>query len=493
MGGHSSEITAETRRVLIECAYFDPRAVRRAARRHGLHTESSHRFERGVDWGDTPQVLVRTASMVAELAGAGAVKEQRIVEARPLARRTVPLRHSRLVGLLGTDVPQVEAGGILLRLGFTPRAGQGADAWEAPSFRPDVSREVDLIEEVARVRGFDTIPETLPPVRASRDSAPIGGLARAAREAGVAMGLSEAITYAFLSPRDLKAIGAPAASVLLRNPMSEAQSVMRTSLLPGLLRAAAHARRHGERDARLFSVGAVFLRPLPSPGPAAGTVPSAEQEVDERLSFAALITGDRPAWLHKPEGVDVWDAKGVAEALVGRLVRRQADVRLASAADRPAHLHPRGAAWIQVNGQRVGCLGPLHPEALDAFDLAGAESVVVVEVDLAALAALGAAPVRFVPLPRFPASSRDLSVEVADSVAAGEVESAVREAAGDLAEQVTLFDRFTGANVRAGHASLALHVVYRAADRTLTDAEVDQRHAQVVAAVEKRFGAQLRT
>jgi phenylalanyl-tRNA synthetase beta chain len=507
MGGGESEITAETHRVLVECAYFDPRAIRRAARRHGLHTESSHRFERGVDWGDTPAVLARTSGMIAELAGASAVKEQRVFEARALARTTVPLRHARLVGLLGVDVPEDEARGILGRLGFLARAGKAsAEAWEAPSFRPDVSREVDLIEEVARVRGFDAIPATLPPVRASRDEAPVGGLARRAREAGAAMGLSEAITYAFLSPRELEAVRAPAASVLLRNPMSEAQSVMRTSLLPGLLRAASHARRHGERDARLFSVGAVFLAsngPMPD-GTLAGVDHAATRAadapasspprgpVDERLSFAALLAGDRPAWLHKPEAVDVWDGKGIAESLVARLLRREADVRLAPEKDRPAHLHPRGAAWIEVAGKRVGSLGPLHPDVLDAFDLADAGSIVVVEVDLAALAAIGVAPVRFVPLPRFPASTRDLAVVVADAVPAGDVERAVREAAGDLAEEVSLFDRFVGGSVPAGHASLALHVVYRAADRTLTDAEVDQRHAQVVAEVGKRFGAQLR-
>jgi phenylalanyl-tRNA synthetase beta chain len=483
MGGGDSEITAETRRVLIECAYFDARGVRRAARRHGLHTESSHRFERGVDGGDTPEVLARTSSLVAQLAGATAVKEQRVFAARALPKRSVPLRNARLRALLGVDVGDSEVEGILERLGFVRRSTDpGHDSWDVPSFRPDVGREVDLIEEVARVKGFDAIPALLPAVRASRDEAPVGGLARKAREAGVAMGLSEAIAYAFVSPRDLEAVRAPAATVILRNPMSEAQSVMRTSLLPGLFHAAAHARRHGERDARLFSVGAVFL----------ASASDADAAPDERLSFAALLAGDRAAWLHKPDSVDVWDAKGIAEALVSRLFRREATVRLAAQDNRPPHLHPRGAAWIEVDGKRVGSLGPVHPDVLEAFELPAADPAVVVEVDLAALAALGPLPVRFTPLPRFPASTRDLAVVVADAVPAGEVERAVREAAGDLAEEVALFDRFAGGAVPAGHASLALHVVYRAPDRTLTDAEVDQRHARVVAEVEKRFGAQLR-
>jgi phenylalanyl-tRNA synthetase beta chain len=225
-------------------------------------------------------------------------------------------------------------------------------------------------------------------------------------------------------------------------------------------------------------VGALFLA-------SGGPLP------DERLAFAALLAGDRPAWLTKPEPFDVWDAKGVAEGMVSRLLGREASVQAAPAEGRPRALHPRGAAWIEVGGKRVGSFGPLHPDVADAFEL-GERSLVVVELDLEALDGVGARPVRFASLPRFPASTRDLAVVVAGDVPAGGVEHAVREAAGDLAEQVTLFDRFVGGSVPAGHASLALHVVYRAPDRTLTDAEVDARHAQVVASVEKRFGATLR-
>jgi phenylalanyl-tRNA synthetase beta chain len=309
----------------------------------------------------------------------------------------------------------------------------------------------------------------------------------------VSLGLSEAIALSFVDPRDLDAVAAPQPVVRLKNPIGEERSVMRTSLLPGLLRAVAHARRHGERDARLFSVGTLFLASggakdgAPAPG---RTSPS----LDERLAFAAVLAGDRPAWLSKAQPGDVWDAKGLAEGLVARLVRRPASVHAAHArgagAQPPRHLHPRGAAFVEVEGQRVGSIGPLHPDVLDAFELD--DAVLVVEVDLGVLDAIGAREARFAILPRFPASARDLSVVVRDEVAAGEIESAVRDVAGGLAENVSIFDRFVGGAVPAGHASLALHVVYRAADRTLTDAEVDARHGQVVAEVEKRFGAQLR-
>jgi len=491
MGGGESEITAETRRLLLECAYFDSRSIRRSARRHGLHTESSHRFERGVDWGDTRAALARASWLVAKLAEGTAVQPTRVVEAHPLARRTVTLRAERLDGLLGAPVDPTEARGILERLGFVARASQPdglnplQGPWEVPSFRPDVAREVDLIEEIARVRGYDAIPAILPAVRPPRDAAPRAALARRARQAGVALGLSEAITYSFVSAADLEAVGAPEAAVVLRNPMSVEQSVMRTSLLPGLLRAVAHARRHGERDARLFTVGPIFL------GPREGRAETASEGLpDERLAFAGLLAGDRAAWLSPPHGVDVWDAKGLAEGFVQRMLRRAIALHPIPEAERPRALHPRGAAWIEAGGKRVGSLGPLHPDVTEAFKVG--ERAIVVELDLEALQAVGVQPGRFVSLPRFPSSTRDLAVVVRAEIPAGDVEHAAREAAGDLAEAVTLFDRFVGGSVPSGHASLALHVVYRAPDRTLTDADVDARHAQVLAAVEKRFGASLR-
>jgi phenylalanyl-tRNA synthetase beta chain len=286
-----------------------------------------------------------------------------------------------------------------------------------------------------------------------------------------------------VSARDLERVGAPPAAIALRNPLGEQHSVMRTSLLPGLLQALARAQRHGERDARLFTVAPIFLVAQSGEGAAA--------DVEERPILAAVLAGERTSWLSKPEPFDVWDAKGLARALVLRLLQREPTVAIAPANDRPPALHPRGAAWVEVEGKRVGSIGPLHPDVAEAFELDRA--VVVVELDLRALGELGTRPLRFSPLPRFPSSARDLAIVVESRVPAGVVEDAVREAAGDLAEEVTLFDRFVGGSVPAGRASLALHVVYRAPDRTLTDSEVDARHAQVLAAVEKRFGATLRS
>jgi len=478
MGGGNSEISESTRRVLFECATFDPRSVRRTARRHGLHTEASHRFERGVDWGDSDAVLARAVSMGCNIANATAVLPWRVFEGQTPTRHTVELRHAHVGTLLGLDAPADETRDILQRLGFISRQSElDRDVWEVPTHRPDVTRGVDLVEEIGRVRGYDVVPAVLPALHPTRDQGPRERLMRHVRRTAVAMGLSEAVTYSFISPAEAEALNAPPPAVRLRNPLAEQQSVMRTTLLPGLLQTACGARRRGERSARLFTVGAVFLS-------------SGQLLPEERMSFAALLVGERPSWLEKPQAVDVWDAKGLAEDLVMRLLQRKAVVCAAPATDRPRHLHPRGAARIEVEGKVVGSLGPLHPDVLEKFDVG--PDAVAVEVDLAHLYSIGRRTVRFSPLPRFPSSARDLAVVVAETVTAGEIEGAVRAAAGDLAEEISVFDRFVGGAIPAGCASLALHIVYRAADRTLTDAEIDERHSRVVSDVETRFGAKMR-
>lgn len=488
MGGASSEIQPETRRVLYECAWFDPRSVRRTARRHGMHTESSHRFERGVDPGDVARVLDRAVALTTTLAGAAAARGRVHVqgprvspEPTPEARVSVLFRGRRVREITGVDVPFETATRILERLGCElqprPDARDEADVL-VPTHRPDLRREVDLVEEVIRVRGMAAVPTELPRIRASRD---VGGreeLARRTKEICAAVGLSEAITFSFTSPKVLEALFAPPAAVTLENPMTEHQSVLRTTLLVGLLDAIKNARRRGERDVRLYTVGPVFLAPKAGEG-----LPH------EPLRAAFAIAGDRPAWLEKPRPFDVWDAKGYAVEIARRVSGRAVEVIPAARSEAPAHLHPRGAAFVAVSGERVGAFGPAHPDVVESLELDG--ELFVFEMDLDRFAG-GAAPPTFTPIPRFPSSTRDIALVVKDGIPAGSVEAVIRAAAGPLAEEVRLFDRFVGGQVPAGCSSLAFHVVYRAADRTLTDAEVDAAHANVVATASKEFDAKLR-
>jgi phenylalanyl-tRNA synthetase beta chain len=497
MGGASSEIEGATKRVLYECAWFDPRGVRRTARRHGMHTESSHRFERGVDPGDVARVLDRAVALTTSLAGGAAAKGRVHVQGAhlgadptPIPQRSLRFRGRRVKEVTGVEVPFAHSTGILKRLGCTlSNESTGPDAAcdvLVPTHRPDLGREVDLVEEIIRVHGMDSVPAELPAIRASRD---VGGreeLARRVKEICANLGLSEAITFSFTSGRTLDALKAPPPAVLLSNPMAEHQNALRTSLLVGLLEAVKNARRHGERDVREYSVGPVFLPPndpLRDPRRGGSDLP------DERLRVAIVLAGDRPAWLEKTKPFDVWDAKGFASEIAQRVSGRPVEIVAATRAAAPAHLHPRGAGFVHVAGEPVGSFGILHPDVVDALELDG--EVLVFEMDLERFAS-GAAVPQFAPIPRFPASTRDIALVVKDGIPAGEVESAIRAAAGPLAEGVKLFDRFVGGQVPAGHSSLAFRVVYRSADKTLTDAEVDAAHANVVSAASAKFGATLR-
>jgi len=489
MGGASSEIHADTKRVLFEVAYFDPRSVRRTARRQDMHTESSHRFERGVDPGNVALVLEDAVAMTLKLAGGKRVDGRLHVQgtkalSEPVApaRRALTLRAHRLKDLLGIDIPFAEAVATLERLGceVTKQSDAACDVL-VPTHRPDLTREVDLVEEVIRVHGMESVPAELPAIRASRD---VGGreeLARRARDAASSLGLSEAITYAFTSVRALEALRAPAPAVLLQNPLGEHHAVMRTSVLPGLLDAVANARRHGQRDVREFTIGPVFL----------AAKPGGDGLPEEQLRIGFVLAGERPGWLEKPKPIDVWDAKAFAAAVVQRLAGVSTPVEIipATREETPPHLHPRGAAFVHVGGRRIGAFGPLHPDAVEALALDG--EVMVAELDIEMFSAGPKIP-QYAAIPRFPASRRDAAFVVRDEVRAGEVTSAVKTAAGPLAEHVSLFDRFVGGPIPAGSSNLAFHVVYRAPDRTLTDAEVDAAHANVIKEVGERFGATLR-
>lgn len=488
MGGESSEISNETTRVALECANFEPRGVRRTARRHGMHTEASHRFERGVDRAVAPVALEHGVALLAELAG-GTLEGGLVAAGAPEEKRApIRLRSARLDALLGVKVPWGEAIGVLERLGCrVEKAGEGEIRATPPSWRADFGREEDLVEEVARVRGIDAIAGELPPIK-PQPPRPEGKLEARVRQKAVELGLSEALTYSFVSRRELEALGAPAPTVVLAKPLQEERSVMRTSLLPGLLEAVGRARRRGERSARLFCVGTRFLPPSEgSPLPT------------EERGFAAVLAGPRPTYLAKAGDHDAYDAKAIALELVERVTGYEARAEAYEATERPSRLHPRAAARVLLEGREVGSFGLLHPSVVDALELGG--PAVVVELDLGALIAIGERVPTAKPVARLPPVTRDLSLYVRDGVPAGEVEAAVREAAGELCADVEIFDLFRGSGVPEGHHSLTFHVVYRdpaaaagrPEGRTLTDAEVDERHRAVNEAMRARFGATLRS
>lgn len=499
MGGENTEIRASTKRVLLECAVFAPRGIRRTSKRHGLSSEASFRFERGVDPTELERALAHGRAWLAQLAGARLAKGH-FVAGLPLpARRRVSVRPSRATALLGVPISEAFAATALPKLGFELAGREPADAPEGqaeslavlvPGHRPDVEREADLIEELMRMYGIGAIPTQSRPLlpKVGRSSPSVR---ERVRQAAIALGLSETVTYSFVSPAELEVLGAPSAAVRLRNPLREERSVMRTSLLPGLLEVVRRARRYGVPDVRIFALGARFL---------------ARQRADEGEaglplevpSFALALAGTRSVGLAKPEPVDVYDAKGLALELVERVTRLPAQLEPEPDRARSKHLHPRGAARVLVGGRVVGTLGPLHPDVVDQLDVGG--PVMVVELDVAGLETVGRPIPSYQPIPVLPAATRDLALVVHEDVPAGEVAAQIRQAAGELCESVELFDLFRGGSIPPEHRSLAFHLVYRdpkaATDpdkaRTLTDKEVDERHQRVVAEVSKRFGAQLR-
>jgi phenylalanyl-tRNA synthetase beta chain len=488
MGGGDSEISAGTTRVLLESAWFEPGSVRRTSRRHGLKTEASHRFERGADPGMVIPAVDRCAALIAELAG-GKVRPG-VVDAhpRPIRSPEVRLRWHRPAEILGMDVPKEDARKILAGLGFEERKADGeAATFQVPTWRVDVSLEEDLVEEIVRTKGYDAIPETLPRNAAGTPADPPEAQAisriRAALEAA---GFSEAVNFSFLSARDLEPFegqvitgdgSGRALGVALKNPISADLSVMRTSLVPSLLRNVAHNRRQRVEDVRLYEVASVY-HPHPDPRDR----PSAES-----IEVAAVLAGRRSpvGWANPSEPVDFHDAKAAVAAVLDAIgVKARWEARASG------WLHPRTSARVLAAGAAdlLGEVGELHPRTAAAFELP--RGVLALRLSLDALLRRMALVPQYRPIPRLPAVLRDVAVVVDDAVASAAVEALVREE--PLVDAVTLFDVYKGAPLPEGKKNLAFAIAYRAPDRTLTDPEADAAHARIVERLRAKLGAELR-
>lgn len=480
MGGADSEVTAGTTRVLLEAANFAGVHVRRSSRRHGLASESSHRFERGVDPHLVPRALDRAARLLEQLCK-GAETRRGIADAwpAPTSPAEVALRWSRVDRLLGVAVPPGEARRILVSLGLraTREDGEGA-VFSVPTNRPDLTREADLIEEVARLRGYDAIPEALPAAGFSPVAdAPELRLQTSLREALSAAGLHETLNYSFVERGRLTALSAPA-PLRLKNPISEELAVMRTSLLAGLLENVRFNRNREGEALALYEIGRVYL-----------AEPQRDQPVAEPLRVAGVLTGRaRPtAWTEGDRSFDLWDVKAVVEALLAAAGVRGARFSPGDA----AHLHPRSATAIHAGERLLGGFGELHPSVADGLGLP--RGLFVFELTLQALLEAASPRARYEPLPRFPAVLRDVAVVVDATVPAAKVLELLSSAPhGGLLEGATLFDVYEGPQVGAGKKSLAVALRYRAADRTLKDEEVQAAHGALLAALERELKVQLR-
>jgi len=479
MGGLESEVTEGTRRVLIESAYFNPATIRRTAKRLGLSTEASYRFERGVDPDGVIHALERATQLMC-LVGEGRALAGRLDEyPGPISRPRLNLRVSRANQVLGTAFPQEEMAALLRRL-HLPAEARDADTLEVqvPSFRGDLEREIDLIEEIARLAGFEQIPVTLPrgAVAAARPG-PEVRLQEEARELLLGLGFFEVITYAFQSERQERLPGeSPAAAGPLRlaNPLSEEQAVLRTSLLPGLLEVLRKNALQQVLDARLFELSKVFL---PESG---ASLPR------EEYWLAGVMCGAReePSWLASRENVDFFDLKGAVEILLEGLLIPEVDFR---GEELPRYLTQ--GARVYSGFRELGVLGELRPEIAEVMDLKG--PVLVFNLNFEALAQ-AAAPPLFTPLPRYPAAYRDIALVVPAEVPAARVAQALHHHGRPYLVEARLFDVYSGDPVPPGKRSLAFSLTYRDPERTLTDDLVNRHHQALVAALEQELGAELR-
>ncbi|MCC4594689.1 phenylalanine--tRNA ligase subunit beta [Xanthomonas campestris pv. phormiicola] len=476
MGGHDTRVTDATRHVFLEAAHFAPAAIMGRGRKLGLHTDAGHRFERGVDPALPRPALELATRLVLELAGgrAGPVVEAELREHLPTPA-PIALRRTRIVRVLGIEIVDADVERILRALGMEVVATGNGWQVTAPSRRFDIALEEDLIEELARIHGYDRLPTTLP-----------GGASRIAmgsetqldelsvRRQLVARDMLETINYAFVEAALLDQWGLDAGRVALANPLSAELAVMRPSLLPGLVAALGRnvARQAGR--VRLFELGKVF-----EAAATAGSAPAETQRV------AAAVCGDADAlqWGLPARKVDFYDLKGDLDALASA-----AGARLDYRPSALPFAHPTRAADVYRDGARIGWIGQLHPRLLQAMQID--VEVLGFELDLAPLAA------RALPhaaeLSRFPSVRRDLAFLVPEAVAWSALAGSVRAAVGPLLREVVLFDRYVGPGVEAGFKSLAMGLILQDNSRTLTDRDVDAVVADAVAALAREHDARIR-
>nr|VFJ73431.1 MAG: phenylalanyl-tRNA synthetase beta subunit [Candidatus Kentron sp. FW] len=479
MGGTESAVTETTRHIFLESAFFTPKSLAGQARHYALHTDSSHRFERGVDFESQRLAVERASALLLEIVGGepGPIIER--TSESDLPRPTsVRLRKSRLQRLLGLSPSSETVSGVLTRLGMTVLTDTDDETWNVtpPAFRFDVAIEADLIEEIARVTGYDRIPVKRPVLPfVNRESRAALSPARM-RQVLVERGYREAITYSFVDPNTASLLGTDTESMLaLQNPISTEMAVMRTTLLPGLLQAVLYNIRRQQPRVRLFETGLAFNRDDDR---------GHENRLIQKQVLGAVATGPAFAeqWGIPGRDVDFFDVKSDLEALLS-LTGRAAEYRFVRSAH-PA-LHPGQNAVIERAGHPIGWIGNIHPRIARAFKLVG--NTLVFQIELAALD--GPALPKYSPLSKFPAIRRDIAIIVDADILAGTVRNFIRQSATDILKNIILFDEYRGKGINPNQKSLAFGLLFQDTSRTLQDMEIDGLVTEIMTALRDHFGA----
>ncbi len=485
MGGLNSEIFEGTTNVLVESAFFDAVTIRRSARRLGLSTEASYRFERGIDIERVPWALKRSLSLMQQLGGGTLASGILDNYPRPYTAPEIPFRPEKANALLGIDLSRETMIRYFQSLDMAVKEDEDGKIRVVPqSFRLDIRREVDLIEEVARLHGYDSIPVSSPAVRLSDEKdAPALLLRDRMRSLASSFGFTEVITYSFVSPEALQAAGSPGGYhedqvVRIMNPLTNDQSVLRTSLVPGLLTTLKMNISHGERTLKLFEWGKIFFNR------GEGIQPH------ERIWLAGIMTGPyrAKAWYCAEREVDYFDAKGALEGLLENVGVRNPSFQ--RGAQSPPY-DPGFSSAVFASDVLLGNVGQVSPVVMKAFDLEDEEAFLF-DLDIQALLGVLPRAKRFQPFARYPAVYRDISMIVSRKEESGSILRLIREEGKNLVESVQIFDSYEGKNMDRNEKALGFRVCYRSTEGTLDGTTVNELHEAIIARIRRDTGGRLR-
>jgi len=481
MGGLNSEVTDSTTNILIEAARFHPVSIRRTSRLLGLRSEASLRFEKGLDVHNVGHACDRAAQLLAELGSGRVVSGMIDTYQGGEEQRVLLLRTARVNEILGTRLTAGQVAEVIGRLNFPLQVEAETLSVTIPAYRQDITLEVDLVEEVARLIGYDQIPVTLPSGETTEGrKTRAQSLEDLIRTTLAGAGLSEVLNYSFINPRELDRILLPQdhplrPAVRVANPLSDEQGIMRTSLIPGLLNTASLNTSRRQTSLAIFECGRVF-------NPTDAKLP------DEKLMVGALLAGEiTKGWAWPGQKLDFFALKGVLAHLMTRLRLEEWSLR---GEDFPPFLHPGRSGSLWLAGKNIGFLGEVHPSVLEAYDLES--KACVMQLDVAALIAAAPESLTYRPVPKFPAVLRDLALVVPLTLPAEMVAAEIMASDKAILKDANLFDVYTGSQVAAGSKSLAFALTFQAADRTLKDEEVNRIVESVKARLAEKFGVGLR-
>jgi len=481
MGGSETEVSDSTQDVFLESAYFEPTSVRRTSKALGLKSESSYRFERGSDIEALSNSLDRAASLIQQVS-CGRVYKKVDVYPKRFVPVTVDVRYGRVNKVLGTDIPDKEMADIIKRLGFTVDSHKDYAAVKPQAFRTDIKIEADVIEEIARVYGYQNIPTTIPKAvisggKSDRKHTYAVRIKDIVRKAG----FNEAINYSFMAETDLDMLHIAAEdrrrkAVSIKNPLKKESSLLRTTLIPSLLENFMHNFSRGVRDIRIFELSRVFEdigRPLPL----------------EIKCLSGVYYREKKPSLWKEDAGGFYIVKGMLEDLFNNL-------HVNGYAFYPSNepfLHPGQSCEIHISGSGIGLLGAVSPVVVDKLELkASKPEIIVFEIDFDRLISLIPASLEYSPIPKFPCIERDIAIIVDDKLNASDIENLIRAYPSELIEDVSIFDFYKGINIPDEKKSLAFTVRYRSDSRTLTEAEVEEMHHNILNYITAETGGKLR-